>query len=274
MTANRRACFGLPLLIALLTVTLGRIAEAATIPSPNPMDIYCGLEKLGTLEITKYEAQTNSNGTVGAGIVAKFVNADPDCQHNFKWLQAVTDGKGTIGQADGTQPPYIDPYGGPQREDNLPWYWTEVENARMGDGTGLDGANGTNGPGTLFSDYPKQDKNNSGNFIKFETAFVCVDGLNISWLAGFTWGYKVNADMTSTEDAFAWLGAPTNSLKGPTEAWDGTLNPKGGGTPVGYKLSTDCNCGCVPEPGSTVLCLMGIVGCASTAIRQRRGRAA
>ena len=130
------------LIVVLLLAPASRWAEAAMIPSPNPMDIYCGLEKLGTLEITKYEAQTNANGTVGAGIVAKFVNADPDCIHNFKWLQAVTDGKGTIGQADGTQPPYIDPYGGAMREDNLPWYWTEVENARMGDGTGLDGANG------------------------------------------------------------------------------------------------------------------------------------
>jgi len=64
MTGKRWTYF----VIVLLSVPLGRWAEAATIPSPNPMDIYCGLEKLGTLEITKYEAQTNANGTVGAGM--------------------------------------------------------------------------------------------------------------------------------------------------------------------------------------------------------------
>jgi hypothetical protein len=275
MIAKRQAFYGLPLvLFLLLSLPLGRLVEAAAIPAPNPMDIYCGLEKLGTLEITKYEAATKANGTVGAQIIAKFVNADPTCIHNFKWIQAIVDGKGTIGQDDGTQPPYLDPYGGPLREDNLPWYWTEVENMRMGDGSGLDGANGTNGPGTLFSDFASQNKNNSGNFIKFETAFVCVDGLNISWLAGFTWGYKINADMTSTEDPFAWLGAPTNSLKGPTEAWDGTLNPKGGGAAAGYKLSTDCNCPCVPEPSSLILCLFGFVGTFARVRRQQDRRAA
>jgi hypothetical protein len=278
MIAKQQARCGLTLVVLLAVITPAiRRAEAATIPAPNPMDIFCGTEKLGTLEITKYEAQTNGDGTVGAGIVAKFVLADTNCKYNFKWLQAVTAGKGTLGQADGTQPPYLDPYdGGPggTREDNLPWYWTEVENVRPGDGTGLDGANGTNGPGTLFSDYPKQDKNNSTNFIKFETAFVCVDGLNISYLKGFTWGYKVNADMTSTEDPFAWLTAPTNSLKGPTEAWDGTLNQKGGGTPVGYKFTTECNCKCVPEPSALLLCLCGIFLTATGQGRHRYRNAA
>ena len=251
------------LFILLASMPYGQWAIAATIPAPNPMDIFCGGEKLGTLEITKYENRTNGDGTVGAAIVAKFVNADPTCIHNFKWIQSVVDGKGTIGQDDGTNPPYLDPYGSgtpKMREDNLPWYWTEVENVRPGDGTGLDGANGTNGPGTLFSDYPKQEKNNSTNFIKFEAAFVCVNGLNISYLKGFTWGYKVNADMTSTVDPFVWLTAPTANLKGPTEAWDGTLNPKGGGTPVGYKFSATCVCGCVPEPSGLLLGLVGMMG--------------
>jgi hypothetical protein len=271
MNAKRHVALSLVLLFSALLGPFGRWAEAGTIPAPNPMDVMCGDKKLGTLQITKYEAQTNTDGTVGAGIVAKFVLADPTMKYNFKWIQSVVDGKGTIGQADGTNPPYLDPYaGGPmgKREDNLPWYWTEVENMRMGDGTGLDGANGTNGPGTLFSDYPKQDKNNSGNFIKFETAFVCVNGLNISYLKGFTWGYKVNANMTSTEDPFVWLNAPTNKLTDPTTAWDGTLNPKGGGTPVGYKFSATCDCPCTPEPSSIVLCLIGLVGAGAGARRQ------
>lgn len=262
MITKRWAKVGLPLLLLIAVVCSGS-AWAATIPAPNPMDIMCGDMKLGTLEITKYEAQTNANGTVGAGIVAKFVLADPNCRYNFKWIQSIVDGKGTIGQDDGTQPPYLDPYGTgtpKMREDNLPWYWTEVENMRKGDGTGLDGANGDNGPGTLFSDYAKQDKNNAGNFIKFETAFVCVDGLNISYLKGFTWGYKVNDNMTSSVDDFAWLTAPTNKLTGPTTAWDGTLNPKGGGTAVGYKFTDECLCECTPEPNTLVLCMIGMAG--------------
>jgi hypothetical protein len=263
-------------LLLAVFASFGLQVKAATIPAPNPMDIMCGDKKLGTLEITKYGEQTFDGGRVGAGIVAKFVLADPTMKYNFKWLQAVTAGKGTLGQADGTEPPYLDPYDegpGGTREDNLPWYWTEVENMRMGDGTGLDGANGTNGPGTLFSDYPKQPKGNSGNFIKFEAAFVCVNGLNISYLKGFTWGYKVNADMTSTVDPFAWLTAPTASLTGPTTAWDGTTNQKGGGTPVGYKFTDTCDCPCTPEPSSMVLCLIGVVGVAAGA-RQTRYRLA
>jgi hypothetical protein len=280
MISRRRVARGVAGFLLLVSLApLGRRVEAATIaiPAPNPMDILCGDKKLGTLEITKYESQTNANNTVGAGIVAKFVKSDPTMTYNFKWLQAVTDGKGTIGQGDGTAPPYLDPYDsgpGGTREDNLPWYWTEVENMRMGDGSGLDGANGTNGPGTLFSDYPKQAKGNSGNFIKFEAALVCVNGLNISYLKGFTWGYKVNADMTSTADPFVWLNAPTASLTGPTVAWDGTTNQKGGGTPVGYKFSATCNCPCTPEPSSMVLCLIGTVGWAAGARRRHYRMAA
>ena len=242
---------------------------AAQIPAPNPMDIFCGDNKLGTLEITDYTAATDTDGTKGARIKAKFVTANPGMVYNFKWIQSIYDGKGTIGQKDGAALPYLDPYGSgkpPMREDNLPWYWTEPENSDDGIG-----ANGTNGPGTRFSDFASQDPRNAGNFIKFETAFVCVDGLNISYLKGFTWGYKINADMTSTADPFAWLTAPTANLTGPTEAWDGTLNPKGGGKPVGYKFTDVCNCPCVPEPSSTVSILIGlsVIGVTATYRRMR-----
>ena len=241
MKTSLRFVFG------LLLFTPGA-ALAAMIPAPNPMDILCDGHKLGTLEITEYGEKTNADGTVGAGIVAKFTKADPNCQYNLKWLQSVTAGKGTIGQDAGSALPYLDPY---KRDDNLPWYWTEAENS------GADGTNGTNGPGSQFSDFPSQDKNNDGNFIKFETALVCVDGLKISYLKGFTWGYKVNADMTSTVDPFAWLNAPTASLTGPTTAWDGTMNNAGGGTAVGYTFTDECVCDC-PEPTSLALFAMAL----------------
>jgi hypothetical protein len=243
MSRSTRCAWGVVFSVtALLGMTSG--AWGAMIPAPNPMDVLCNGMKLGTLEITEYGEKTNADGTVGAGLVAKFVNADPMCPHNLRWIQSVVDGKGTIGQNDGKMPPYLDPY---QRDDKLPWYWTEAENS------GTDGTNGTNGPGSRFADFPSQDKNNNGNFIKFETALVCVDGLKISFLKGFTWGYKVNADMTSTVDPFAWLNAPTAGLTGPTTAWDGTMNNMGGGTPAGYMFSETCNCPCVPEPTTLLL---------------------
>jgi hypothetical protein len=217
------------------------------------MDVTCNGNAIGKLEITQYGETSNAtDGTVGAGLVATFVNADPACPHNLRWIQAITDGRGTIGQNAGTNPPYLDPF---NRDDKLPWYWTEAENS------GAAGTNGTNGPGSRFSDFPFQSKNNAGNFIKFETALVCVDGLKISFLKGFTWGYKVNADMTSTVDSFVWLNAPTAALTGPTTAWDGTMNNAGGGTPVGYMFAATCDCPCVPEPSTMVLVATAFAAC-------------
>lgn len=233
--------------LGILGWALGALATTAwgaTIPAPNPMDVMCGDKKLGTLEIKRYSEGTDDVGRVGGLLEALFVNADPACPHNLRWIQSVTDGKNTIGQNNGTAPPYLDPF---QRDDKLPWYWTEAENS------GADGTNGTNGPGSRFFDFARQDPANNGNFIKFETALVCVDGLKISFLKGFTWGYKVNADGTSTVDPFAWLNAPTASLTGPTTAWDGTMNNAGGGTPVGYMFAATCDCPCVPEPSSALL---------------------
>ena len=100
----------------------------------------------------------------------------------------------------------------------------------------------------MFSDGPSQSEDNAGNFIKFETAFVCVNGLTISCLKGFTWGYEVLPDKTSKLFDFQWLNDATNNLKAPVIAWDGTKNNSGGGTPVGYNFSQDCNCVCIPEP--------------------------
>lgn len=250
---------------------LGVSLRAQIAPDPASMDIYCDDVKLGTLTITTYRAtkftDKDGNKLVGAGLVAEFTREDPDCIYNFQWIQSIYDGKGTIGQGDGTQPPYLDPY---KRDDNLPWYWTTPENNTPGVG-----ANGNNGPGTRFSDFPSQSETNAGNFIKFETAFVCVDGLNISYLKGFTWGYQVNADMTSSLFPFLWLNAPTASLTGPTTAWDGTLNSKGGGTPVGYTFSDECVCECtpVPEP-STWLAGATFVGLALVQAFNRRSHRA
>lgn len=218
--------------------------SAQIAPDPMSMDIYCDDVKLGTLSIKTYTTtkftDKDDNKLVGAGLVAEFVREDPNCIYNFQWIQSIYAGKGTIGQNDGSALPYLDPY---KRDDNLPWYWTTPENNTQGVG-----ANGNNGPGTRFADFPSQLETNAGNFIKFETAFVCVDGLNISYLKGFTWGYQVNADMTSSLFPFLWLNDPTANLTGPTTAWDGTMNNKGGGAPVGYKFSDECVCECTPVP--------------------------
>ncbi len=267
MNLLRSLFLRLLLFLALAAGVHFQVAEAASIPAPNPMDILCNGVKIGTLNITNYATYANG-GSVGATIEALFTKTDPTMDYNLKWIQAITDGKGTIGQANGTNPPYLDPYDlgpGGQREDNLPWYWTDPENMTAGVGV-----NDGNGPGSRFSDTPSQSNANSGNFIKFETALVSVDGLNIHYLKGFTWGYTVNADMTSTLDPFAWLNTPTDNLTGPTTAWDGTLNPKGGGKPVGYQfVGGACPCTTIPEPGLLGLTLVGLAG---FAIRARARR--
>jgi hypothetical protein len=286
MNSTRRflSCAAFAALVALLS-PLGEWVQAAAIPAPNPMPVVYGGVTLGSLNIAQYDKDSGGN-PAGAHLLAQFTKS-PNCNCSLKWIQAITDGKGTIGQADGTAPPYLDPYGGgpadmngkPTREDNLPWYWTDPEN--MSPNTlnpdssikTYGGVFGTNGPGSQFFDGPSQDFRNSGNFIKFETALVAVQGLNVFWLKGFTWGYKINADMTSTEDPFAWLNAPTASLTGPLTAWDGSLNPKNPGAAAGYKFVNGA-LNCAPEPSSIVLCLLGSVGLAAGASRKRRRVAA
>jgi hypothetical protein len=284
MNLKRRVLFSVALFVLLAPMApLGLRAHAAAIPAPNPMSVTYGGVTLGSLNIAQYDKDSGGN-PVGAHLLAQFTKA-PNCNCSLKWIQAITDGKGTIGQGDGTAPPYLDPYGGgpvvagkPTREDNLPWYWTDPENMTADvmnpDGSiTRGGVFGMNGPGSQFFDAPSQDKSNSGNFIKFETALVAVQGLNLYWLKGFTWGYTVNANGTSTEDPFAWLNAPTASLTGPTMAWDGSLNPKNPGAAVGYKF-VNGPLSCAPEPSSIVLCLVGSVGLAAGASRQRRRAAA
>jgi hypothetical protein len=262
MTLNPFATSRVILFTLLATGPLAHLAHGDTIPAPNPMDIFCNGVKLGTLDITTYGTATDSRGRIGAEIQALFTKSNLKMNYNFEWIQAVTGGQGTIGQDNGTNPPYLDPYdGGPggKREDNLPWYWTVAENMSAGKDD-RNGANGANGPGTQFFDFARQDPKDKGNFITFETAFVSVDGLKIHFLKGFTWGYKINANMTATADPFAWLNAPTASLTGPTDAWDGTLNPKGGGKPVGYNfVNGACPCTTIPEPSWPGLIGFGVI---------------
>jgi hypothetical protein len=284
MNSKQRISLSLALivLVTMLAPLVPRV-QAAAIPAPNPMPVTYGGVTLGSLNIAQYDKDSGAN-PAGAHLLAQFTKS-PNCSCSLKWVQAITDGKGTIGQGDGTATPYLDPYaGGPvvmgnkTREDNLPWYWTEPENmaadmALPGGGTSYGGMFGANGPGSQFFDGPSQDFRNSGNFIKFETALVAVQGLNLYWLKGFTWGYKINADMSSTEDPFVWLNAPTASLTGPLTAWDGSLNPKNPGAAAGYKFVSG-SLNCAPEPSSIVLCLVGSVGLATGARRQRRRVAA
>ena len=246
------------LVLGLLAFGPGAYGDAFTDINPNPRNVSYGATQIGSLMISQYSA-TSGGGSVGAGLVAQFTQTYmPTCDLGLQWIQSVYDGKGTIGQNAGAALPYLDPY---MRDDNLPYYWTNVENGTVGTGR----LNATAQPGTRFSDFPSQDQGNSGNFIKFEAALVAVsssDPLKLTWLTGFTWGYQVNADKTSTVFAFNWLNAPTANLTGPVQAWDGTTNNMGGGKPVGYQFINGQAPPC-PLPNSAAMGLVIFVGLAA-----------
>lgn len=243
-------------------------ARAGFIPdgiSPNPRDILCDGEKLGTLEITNYYGFTTNGAGVydprnpypgsgfrepnppsnrgGAYMEAIFRAAANSCPMNYQWIQAITGGKGTIGT-----PPYLDPF---NRDDNLPFFWRrpEANSPTLGKANGL--------PGSRFADIASQQRIDAtkGNSVQFETALVCYNGMTVHWLAGFTWGYEIKNDLSVAIDAFAWTADMSNTMKGLVEGWASTPKtpylPKPGQKPDGWKVSDDC-CTCVPEP-STLL---------------------
>lgn len=257
---NRFPCRVWVLVVTVLAFGAGAFGDAFSDIMPNPRNVSYGTTQIGSLKISDYK-NNSGGGSVGAELIAEFTQTYmPTCDLGLQWIQSVYDGRGTIGQNDGSALPYLDPY---QRDDNLPFYWTNTENAMTGTGRLNAGAQ----PGTRFSDFPSQDQGNSGNFIKFEAALVAVsptDPLKLTWLTGFTWGYQVNADKTSTVYAFSWLNAPTANLTGPVQAWDGTLNNKGGGKPVGYQFingqAPPCPLPTSAAMGVTILVAMAVFG--------------
>ncbi len=244
--------------------------------TPNPQEVFCGADTIGTLSIENYYRNENfvRNGVNWSGAVleAVFTEIDGYClpgEHlaNLRWIQVVTAGTNTIGP-----PPYLDPF---NRDDGLPFYWTEPENADPTDGKN----------GTRFFDAPAQAVANPANDITFEAALFCVDfaTMKMTFLMGFEWGYSrddgPDAD-TDRDDvtlkAFKWLTAITNTMKTQIESWDASNTPpnfSGDGTADGWKVVDDCVCHCTPEPSTLAILaggpgLYGLVLC----LRARRRR--
>lgn len=253
-----------------VTVQGGLIQDGVGLdePSDRYTDIFCGEHYLGQLTIVDYFAWTSSSlptpitfdpinpglnpnnpamaDRAGAKMTAEFSPANPLCPDcEYRWVQGVMSGFGTIGP-----PPYLDPF---NRDDGLPWYWTEPENADPDDGNG----------GLRFLDIPSQPMSNSGNSIHFEAAFVAVkmSTMEICWLAGFTWGYTIGDNSVSL-DQFAWQNAPSGDLVDLVNYWDGGTDPDNGyagdGDPDGWVVVQDCPCcDCIPEMGSVTMLLVG-----------------
>lgn len=273
---------GVPLALARLAIVasvlclgLNSQAQAGRIDSGvgldeeanRSMEIKCGDDVIGTLAIDEYFAWNSGpfeDGMVsfnpenpglpddedtyenraGAKMEAIFAQTNDMFDCDFRWIQGVMDGVGTIGT-----PPYLDPF---NRDDGLPFYWTEAENANASYGNG----------GKRFSDIPSQDKTNDGNSIHFEAAFVAVDleNMKVHYLKGFTWGYEVEDDETSTLDTFAWRTTPTAALMTLVTDWDAsdTSPYTGDDEPDGWMWTDDCLCTKVPEPASIMMFTLGL----------------
>lgn len=271
------------LLTLCLGVTTWAQAGAGLIQKtvdPNPKEVFCDDQKIGDLEIVNYYGwQSDANGDYtprnpyedvgynepddpenrdGALMQAVF-KVDPDaCPMNYQWIQVVTGGTGTIGT-----PPYLDPF---NRDDDLPFYWTTTEAGTAGVGK----ANGV--AGTQFIDIPSQSNANKGNSITFEAALVSYSGMQIHWLAGFTWGYSINNDGATVLDPFAWTNGISNVMTNLIENWASTPTkpylPRPGQGPDGWKVVDDCLC--VPEPSSLAMAFIGLGVAGLGAIRRAR----
>lgn len=277
-------------LIVVSTASAARIDSGVGLDTPESQyrDVYCDTgqtEFLGTISVESYFAWTSGvdsgsgipyspenpglpttgaqwENRAGADMVVNFSPGDTDCDAQYRWIQAVVDGSGTIGT-----PPYLDPF---NRDDGLPFYWTEDENADPGIGNG----------GLRFSDIPGQSATNIGNSISFEAALVqyCPDTMQLHWVAGFTWGYSIQDQVGPVLDTFSWTNGPSGTLTNLVTSWDGSDTPPnyaGDGTPDGWTFTDDCLCNCVPETNSGMLSLAGIsivgMGCVAT---RRRSSAA
>lgn len=249
---------------------------------PNPMVVTCDDQTVGELQIVNYygwESDANADYTPrnpytdvgytdparpnrdGALMQAVFT-VDPDaCPMNYQWIQVVTGGTGTIGT-----PPYLDPF---NRDDDLPFYWTSAE----ANAAGIGKANGV--AGTQFIDIPSQSNANTGNSITFEAALVSYSGMQIHWLAGFTWGYSIDANGGTVLAPFAWTNGISAVMTNLVEGWASTPTspylPTTGQSPDGWKVVDDCLC--VPEPSSLVLAFMGLGVAGLGAIRRARAAA-
>ncbi|OJW22633.1 MAG: hypothetical protein BGO49_01230 [Planctomycetales bacterium 71-10] len=249
---------------------------------PNPMVVDCDGQKVGELEIVNYygwQSDANADYTPrnpyadvgytdpedpdrGGALMQAVFKVDPDaCPMNYQWIQVVTGGTGTIGT-----PPYLDPF---NRDDNLPFYWTTNEANTAGVGK----ANGV--AGTQFIDIPSQSSANKGNSITFEAALVSYSGMQVHWLAGFTWGYSIDNNGATVLGAFAWTNGISNVMTNLIESWASTPTkpylPAPGQGPDGWKVVDDCLC--IPEPSSLAMACIGLGVAGLGAIRRARAAA-
>lgn len=237
-----------------------------------------------SLNVTQYA----THGNAGVNIQADWDLGSSTCcdPANVRWIQNIK-----LKNLDGTpknnvpgyinRPNFIDPLpdqpGGPW--DTLPWYDVTY-------GSAADRNSNTNrianGSGRFFNDSPGGWAGAWGalDFCAF-TAVVCIDGANktASYLGGFSWGFRVAADGTTTKFALAQMAnnaATINMFNTALHINSGTSDPNY--NPASFREWTmqvgDVNCQLnfnpVPEPGTMALCAAAV----GIAARRRRRQVA
>jgi hypothetical protein len=266
---NTRASFWV-----IVAATFFMLAQSTMAAPLHMMDVKCGDEVLGRMEIDTYATGEGGTGT-GADpftgfvdIRGKFVPGAGAAGHTFHYIQAAVRDDRPPAYADGTAitAPYIDPPPGGYNGaafDRMPYY-DQGEFPTFGDKP------------EIFLNFTKNQADMQRE-LEFETWIVCVidetfgatanrasdDTFKVAPLLGWRWGFEQTYadaapvstdglnDITQTIVPFAFLGAA------PSANWTAALGRVYGTNPNQDRFNVtigDCT-ECIPEPTTLVLML-------------------
>lgn len=241
---------------------------------------WMGTDASASLNVTRYDVNQAAGGLT---IHAQYdpADIDPECcdPMNVRWIQRVllTDG---MGAQLNTVPGYpsgdfIDPQQvqGPGF-DNLPWYDATYNTAADRNAN----MNRQFGAGPFYLDTP-------GGWLPFgpltfsaSTLLVCVDPVakSFEFLAGFSWGFSINAAMNMVTALPLMELADTAGLRMTINNSLGLGQFAGQGWMMVQNSDEDCylDVNFVPEPGTISLVMIGVVAIGLSQARHLRRRQA